>query len=205
MQTATATLTTFGEVPQLDEIFIPAEPLGIRNNCQSGFWVLGEESLGKKLQFIALSYRQFYGDIGKTQDTFWGELYFYPVKSENFPPCVCRTYLKSVGLKNFNALVTATLARGKNPAHGIFTPEFQSKSGTNDRGEPINYFILGWTWQEADNDEIFTKLAGAIKGYQFPLPTDGNLILLPSDSKGREDAIAQFKQAKATKKLQPAK
>lgn len=191
-------LNTFGEIPTGDEIFIPSEPLGVRNNCQAGQWTLGEESLGKKLNLIALSYRQFFGDLGKTTDTYWGELYFYPVGSINFPPCVMRTYFKSVGLKNFNALITATLARGKNPAHGIFSPEFQSKSGTNAKGEPISYYILAWTWQEAEpnDNELFTKLATAINGYSFPAPNEGNLILLPSDGAARDNAIAQFKASK---------
>lgn len=188
-------LQTFGPIPTENEIFIPSEPVGLRNNCQIGAWTIGEEILGKKLSFVALSYKQYFGTLGKTRNTYWGELFLYPVNSENFPPCVLRTYLKSVGLKQFNTLIASTLARGKNPAKGYFHPEFKEKSGVNERGEPINYYIIGWdwySWKEGNDDELFNKLSAAVSNYTFPPPNEGDLVLLPNDGKEREQTIYQF-------------
>jgi len=193
-------LETFGQIPQNDDIYLPAEPFQIRNNCQIGQFTQSDNLLGAKADFIICNFRQFYGDLGMTTDEYWNEIYAYPL-TENLPPLVFQMFFKKAGRRIFNDLVNTLISKKINPIKGKFTCFFEKKQRALADGSVGNYYHLNWDWialetLQQQQQDTFEKLVATVSGHVFPLPTDGNLILLPTDGDARNNAIASFKASK---------
>ncbi|NEQ35888.1 MAG: hypothetical protein F6K40_06140 [Okeania sp. SIO3I5] len=62
-------------LPATNSILVPDLAIGIRNNCQSGCWTLGETPVGNKLHCSILKFSKFHGDLGSTSNKLWGQLF----------------------------------------------------------------------------------------------------------------------------------
>lgn len=69
-----ATISVFGVKPD-QAIIVPELPLAVRNNCQSGKWTIGDNEYGSKLGMTILKFSKFFGSLGQTKNTIWGQLW----------------------------------------------------------------------------------------------------------------------------------
>lgn len=145
------TLSVFGAKPK-DAVLLPNSAMSVRNNCQSGQWTIGDKDYGSKCSMTVLKFSRFFGSLGQTSDTLWGQLWFIAESGDLPQGVVMVTYLKNRNLDAFNNLIAEVQSKGVEPAEGIFTPEFVKQSGQkpDDSGvvKPINYYTLKWTWNE---------------------------------------------------------
>jgi len=145
------TISVFGSKPK-EAILVPEIPIVVRNNCQSGQWTIGDTEYGSKCSMTILKFSKFFGSLGQTSNTLWGQLWFVAESGELPQGVVMVTYIKSRSLGDFNRLVASVQARGVEPAVGIFIPEFVEHSGQkpDENGviQPINYYSLKWQWKE---------------------------------------------------------
>lgn len=146
-------LSVFGSKPA-DAIIVPELPLSVRNNCQSGRWTIGDEEYGSKLAMTILKFSKFFGSLGQTHHTLWGQIWFVAEAGDLPKGVVMCTYIKGRSLSDFNRKITEIMARGVEPAEGIFVPDFVKHSGQkpDETGilKPINYYSLKWEWYERD-------------------------------------------------------
>lgn len=144
-------ISVFGS-KSANAIIVPELPIAVRNNCQSGRWVIGEQEYGSKLAMTIVKFSKFFGSLGQTHDTLWGQIWFVAEAGDLPQGVVMVTYIKGRSLSNFNCKITEIMARGIEPAEGIFVPEFIKHSGqkSDEFGviKPINYYSLSWQWYE---------------------------------------------------------
>ena len=160
------TFSVFGAKPK-DAILLPNSAMSARNNCQSGQWTIGDKDYGSKCSMTVLKFSKFFGSLGQTSHTLWGQLWFVAESGELPQGVVMVTYLKNRNLEAFNNLIAEVQSKGIEPAMGIFTPEFVKQSGQkpDDSGivKPINYYTLKWTWNErADAQYAILEQAAAL-------------------------------------------
>ena len=140
-----ATISVFGVKPD-NAIIVPELPLTVRNNCQSGKWTIGDNEYGSKVGMTILKFSKFFGSLGQTINTIWGQLWFVAESGELPQNVLMVTYVKGRSLRDFNRLVASVQSQGIEPAEGIFIPEFIKHSGQkpDDSGviKPINYYSL---------------------------------------------------------------
>ena len=145
------TISVFGTKPE-NTIVVPELPLAVRNNCKSGKWTIGDKEYGSRLSMTILKFSKFFGSLGQTQNTLWGQIWFVAESGELPKEVVMVTYIKGRSLSDFNRLVASVQARGIEPAEGIFVPEFLKHSGQkpDEAGvlKPIDYYSLKWDWLE---------------------------------------------------------
>ena len=167
--------TVFGMKPP-DALLVPAMPINVRNNCQIGQWCIGDKMYGSKCSMTILKFAKFFGELGQTRDTQWGQLWFVAEAGDLPKGMVMVTYIKSRGLQGFNSLVASIMSQGVEPATGIFTTEFTPHSGNrvDEHGvnKPINYFSLKWDWKPRE-DYTILKQAAAVLNNRSNM---GNLI-----------------------------
>ncbi|MCT7968971.1 hypothetical protein NG799_21910 [Laspinema sp. D1] len=160
-----ATISVFGSKPE-DALSVPEIPIGARNNCQAGKWTIGDEEYGSKVSMTIIKFSKFFGDLGQTKNTLWGQIWFVAESGELPHGVVMVTYIKNRSLNDFNRLVVSIQARGVEPAEGIFVPEFIKHSGQkpDENGviKPINYYSLKWDWIERDNWDIVEQAAAVL-------------------------------------------
>ncbi|MGL4500061.1 MAG: hypothetical protein ACRC78_18585 [Planktothrix sp.] len=160
-----ATFTVFGAKPK-EALLVPEIPITVRNNCQSGQWTIGDTDYGSKCSMTILKFSKFFGSLGQTEHTLWGQIWLVAESGELPKGVVMVTYLKSRGLSDFNRLVASVQARGVEPATGIFIPEFTKHSGQkpdeNGVVKPINYYSLKWSWQERTDWSIVEQAAAVL-------------------------------------------
>lgn len=160
-----ATISVFGSKPE-NAIVVPELPLAARNNCQSGKWTIGDKEYGSKLAMTILKFSKFFGSLGQTQNTLWGQLWFVAEAGDLPQNVVMVTYVKGRSLRDFNRLVASVQSRGIEPAEGIFIPEFAKHSGqkTDENGvlKPINYYSLEWDWVERDDWGMVEQAAAVL-------------------------------------------
>lgn len=151
MATKHSKISVFGCKPA-NGIIVPELPISTRNNCQAGRWTIGDEEYGSKLAMTILKFSKFFGSLGQTHNTLWGQLWFVAEAGDLPQGVVLVTYIKGRSLSDFNRKVTEVMARGIEPAEGIFVPEFIKHSGQkpDESGvlKPINYYSLSWQWYE---------------------------------------------------------
>ncbi|ERT06374.1 hypothetical protein M595_3633 [Lyngbya aestuarii BL J] len=149
-----------------EAILVPEMPIAVRNNCQSGKWTIGDEEYGSKCSITILKFSKFFGSLGQTQNTLWGQIWFIAESGDLPQGVVIVTYIKSRSLNDFNRLVASIQARGVEPATGIFVPEFIKHSGQkpdeNGTLKPINYYSLKWTWKERTNWSVIEQAAAVL-------------------------------------------
>lgn len=160
-----STIFVFGSKPK-EALLIPDIPIQAKNNCQSGQWVIGDIDYGSKCSMTILKFSKFFGNLGQTANTLWGQLWFVAESGELPQGIVLVTYIKSRSLSDFNRLVSSIQARGIEPAMGIFVPEFQKHSGQkpdeNGVVKPINYYSLKWNWQERTDWSALEQAAAVL-------------------------------------------
>lgn len=165
-QAKIAGFSVFGAKPK-DALFIPQMPIVVRNNCQTGQWVLGEKDCGSKVEMSILKFSRFYGDLGQTTNSEWGQVWFITDSGDLPHGVVMCTYIKSRGLELFNTLIATISARGVEPATGIFVPEFVKASGqkADEKGvvKPVNYYYLNWGWKERTDWSLIEQAAAALQ------------------------------------------
>ena len=164
-QTPRKTLSVFGAKPA-DAILVPEMPLAVRNNCQSGKWTIGDKEFGSDVSMTILKFSKYFGDLGQTTDTLWGQLWFIAESGELPRGTVMVTYIKSRSLNEFNTLVVTIQSRGVDPSTGIFTPKFVKHTGqkpdSNGVVKPVNYYSLDWSWEERKDWAVVDQAIAAL-------------------------------------------
>ena len=157
--------SVFGAKPK-DAILVPEMPIAARNNCQSGKWAIGDEEYGSKCTMTILKFSKFFGSLGQTQNTLWGQIWFVAESGELPAGVVMCTYIKSRSLNDFNRLITSVQSKGVEPATGIFVPEFvkhsSQKPDENGTLKPINYYSLKWAWEERKDWSMIEQAAAVL-------------------------------------------
>ncbi|MEM1168328.1 MAG: hypothetical protein AAGJ08_04410 [Cyanobacteria bacterium P01_H01_bin.35] len=160
-----AKIDVFGAKPK-QALLVPEIPIAVRNNCQSGQWVIGDTDYGSKVSMTILKFSKFFGNLGQTINTLWGQLWFVAESGELPQGVLMVTYIKSRSLNDFNRLIASVQANGVEPATGIFIPEFVKHSGQkpdeNGVVKPINYYSLKWRWQERTDWSIIHQAAAVL-------------------------------------------
>ena len=159
------TFSVFGAKPS-NALLVPEIPIAVRNNCQSGQWTIGDTDYGSKCSMTILKFSKFFGSLGQTSHTLWGQLWFVAETGELPQGVVMVTYIKNRSLNDFNRLVASVQSRGVEPATGIFVPEFVKHSGQkpDDSGvvKPINYYSLKWSWNERKDWAVIDQAAAVL-------------------------------------------
>jgi hypothetical protein len=159
------TFSVFGAKPS-NALLVPEIPIAVRNNCQSGQWTIGDTDYGSKCSMTILKFSKFFGSLGQTSHTLWGQLWFVAETGELPQGVVMVTYIKNRSLNDFNRLVASVQSRGVEPATGIFIPEFVKHSGQkpDDSGvvKPINYYSLKWSWNERKDWAVIDQAAAVL-------------------------------------------
>ncbi|GFE72208.1 hypothetical protein [Chroococcus sp. FPU101] len=141
-------LIVFGQRPK-DSIFMPQVPYAVRNDCSTGQWKIGDDDFrGNTIEISIIKVAQFFGTLGKTQNTQWFQVWFIPAPNcENLPKnTVCYTYIKTRSITQFSQKVTELMESGE-PAEGIFLASFEKHS--NEYG---NYYSIKWDWRERQTE-----------------------------------------------------
>jgi len=204
------TFSVFGAKPS-NALLVPEIPIAVRNNCQSGQWAIGDTDYGSKCSITILKFAKFFGSLGQTSHTLWGQLWFVAETGELPQGVVMVTYIKNRSLNDFNRLVASVQSRGVEPATGIFIPEFVKHSGQkpDDSGvvKPINYYSLKWSWMERKDWEIIDQAAAVLSDSSNQsrmidlegtramvcldnLPAQQVACLMAAHASGESDAIA---------------
>ncbi|NES64223.1 MAG: hypothetical protein F6K24_02610 [Okeania sp. SIO2D1] len=166
----TTTLNIFGTKPK-DAILVADNIPNLRCNCQEGQWKIGDEALGNKLECSILKFSKYYGTLGQTTNTIWGQLYFVAENSGSssdiYRECLMVTYQKTRSLSSFLNLITKLQCQGVEAAEGVFIASFIKHSGQkpDDNGivKPINYYSVDWNWRErTEEDNSINQLVGAL-------------------------------------------
>lgn len=68
----------FGSKPA-NAIFLGDQPYAVRNDCQVGQWKVGDDDLrGNRIEISIIKVARYFGNLGKTQNAFWLQLWFVP-------------------------------------------------------------------------------------------------------------------------------
>ncbi|WP_293115666.1 hypothetical protein [Okeania sp. SIO1I7] len=160
-----AKIYVFGAKPK-QALLVPEIPIAVRNNCQSGQWVIGDTDYGSKISMTIIKFSKFFGNLGQTINTLWGQIWFVAESGELPHGVLMVTYIKGRSLNDFNRLIASVQSQGVEPATGIFLPEFIKHSGQkpdeNGVVKPINYYSLKWRWQERTDWSIIQQAAAVL-------------------------------------------
>lgn len=194
-----------------NQIVVPQIPFTLRNNCQIGRWTQENEECCSRLAFSILGFKRFFGSLGLTVNTLWGQIWFLPEASdapENKLPrnIVMVTYIKGASLTSFNRLVTKIIALGVDPAVGIFEPVFcrkvKQKIDENGVIQTLNYYSLDWRWYHSVSDapplksEFEHEINKAIKNRQQRLAVISQILETP-------ELVARMEDLENTKNMVP--
>jgi len=184
----------FGTRPQ-EGIFLPQLPFNVRNDLKVGQWKVGEEDYrGKNIEISIIKVAQFFGNLGKTTNAFWLQVWF--VAAPNCPilpkNTICLTYLKKRSIAQFSQKVTELMESGE-PALGLFQGSFLKHNG--DKGD---YYSVVWDWRERENDEEMEQLE-QIADFMAVTPklVDLSVNLTPIDGLSPEEIERLMSSAKA--------
>ena len=179
-----STFKVFGTRPK-NLIFLPEISFGVRNDCRMGRWKLGDSDYkGDKIEISILKVFQYFGDLGKTKNAFWLQIWFVPSPScKDIPQgTVCVTYLKKRNISQFSQKITQ-LMESVEPALGIFIGSFVSHKG--DKGE---YFSVVWDWRERADEAEFKQLDQIVDFLATePKLIDLSVNLMPVDGLSTEE------------------
>src|SRR4028119_953280 len=96
--------SVFGAKPP-NALLVPEIPIAVRNNCQIGKWTIGDTEYGSKCSMTILKFSKFFGDLGKTSQSLWAQIWFVAESGELPKGVVMVTYIKTRSLNDFNRLV----------------------------------------------------------------------------------------------------
>jgi hypothetical protein len=184
----------FGAKPP-DALLVPEIPIAVRNNCQIGKWTIGDTEYGSKCSMTILKLSKFFGDLGKTSQSLWAQIWFVAESGELAKGVVMVTYIKTRSLNDFNRLVISVQARGVEPATGTFIPTFTQYNGENGA-----YYGLTWEWEKKKDIAIIQQATTVLNAPQmrsnlFDLEGTNNMVCLDHSSKEEIKALTQNPQA----------
>jgi hypothetical protein len=190
-----AQFKVFGTRPQ-QGIFLPQVPFNLRNDLKVGQWKVGEDDYrGKQIEISILKVAQFFGNLGKTTNAFWLQVWFVAVPTCEILPknTICLTYLKKRSIAQFSQKVTELMESGE-PALGIFQGSFLKHSG--DKGD---YYSVVWDWRERETEEEIEQLEH-IADFMATNPklVDLSVNLIPIDGLSPDEIELLMSSAKAT-------
>ena len=193
-------ITVFGTRPK-DSLFLPQTPFGVRNDCQVGVWKVGDDDhRGKTIEISVIKVSQYFGDLGKTKNAHWMQIWFVPAPScQNLPSnTVCITYLKGRSISQFSQKVTELMLSGE-PGLGIFLGSFEKHS--HEKGL---YYSVKWDWRERKN-EAEKKQLEQIDSFLNSQPqlVDLSTNLIPIDGMSPEEVELMIRSAKSEQLEQP--
>jgi hypothetical protein len=184
----------FGTRPQ-QGLFLPQVPFNLRNDLKVGQWKVGEEDYrGKQIEISILKVAQFFGNLGKTTNAFWLQVWFVGAPDCDILPknTICLTYLKKRSIAQFSQKVTELMESGE-PALGVFQGSFLKHSG--DKGD---YYSVGWDWRERETDEEIEQLEQIADFMAMnPKLVDLSVNLIPIDGLSPEEIELIMSSAKA--------
>jgi hypothetical protein len=189
--------SVFGAKPS-DALLVPEIPIAVRNNCQIGKWMMGDTECGSKCSMTILKFSKFFGNLGKTSQTLWGQLWFVAETGELPKGTVMVTYIKTQSLRDFNRVVISVQSRGIEPATGTFIPTF-----TKYNGEKGIYYALTWEWEEKNDLAVIQQAAAVLNDPQirsnlYDLEGTRDMVCLDHSSKEEIKALTQGHQALKT-------
>ncbi len=167
----TTTLNIFGTKPK-DAILVADNIPNLRCNCQEGQWKIGDDALGNKLECSILKFSKYYGTLGQTTNTIWGQVFFVAENSGSssdiYRECLMVTYQKTRSLSSFLNLITKLQCQAVEAAEGVFVASFVKHSGQkpDESGvvKPINYYSINWDWRErTSEDNSIDQLVAALE------------------------------------------
>ena len=144
----------FGSRPK-NTIFLPQTPYGVRNDCKTGLWKVGDEDYrGKEIEISIIKVCNMFGSLGKTLNTPWLQVWFVAAPQCTVIPqaTVCLTYLKKRSIGQFSDKITELMQKGE-PALGIFKGSFSKHNGANG-----DYFSVSWDWHERTTEAEIQQL-----------------------------------------------
>jgi hypothetical protein len=188
--------SVFGAKPA-DALLVPEIPIAVRNNCQIGKWTIGDTEYGSKCSMTILKFSKFFGNLGKTSQALWGQLWFVAEAGDLPKGVVMVTYIKTRSLSDFNRLVISVQSRGVEPATGTFIPTFTKYNGENGA-----YYGLTWQWEEKNDFSIIDQAAAVLSNPQtksnlYDLEGTKDMVCLDHRSKEEIKALTQGHQALA--------
>jgi hypothetical protein len=127
-------------------------PYSVRNNCQIGRWCLGEDDIvGESLEIAIIAVKNFHGDLGKTKDTNWKQVWFIgSPKEEKLPKnLICVTYIKTRSISQMGIEIQKHMTEEIDPGLGLFNIGFQKHNG-----ELGIYYSLDFKWRQRNQDEL---------------------------------------------------
>jgi len=193
-------ITVFGTRPK-DSIFLPTTPFGVRNDCQVGVWKVGDDDhRGKTIEISVIKVSQHFGNLGKTKNAHWMQIWFVPAPGCDSLPSntVCVTYIKSRSISQFSQLITELMQSGE-PALGIFVASFEKHS--HEKGI---YYSVKWDWKERKSDaekKQLEQIANFLKSK--PQLVDLSTNLIPIDGMSPEEVELMIRSAKSEQLEQP--
>lgn len=184
----------FGTRPQ-QGIFLPQVPFNVRNDLKVGQWKVGEDDFrGKEIEISIIKVAQFFGNLGKTTNAFWLQVWFVAAPDCEILPknTICLTYLKKRSIAQFSQKVTELMESGE-PALGIFQASFLKHLG--DKGD---YYSVIWDWRERETEEEIEQLE-QIADFMATNPklVDLSVNLMPIDGLSPEEIEHIMSSAKA--------
>ncbi len=184
----------FGTRPQ-QGIFLPQVPFNLRNDLKVGQWKVGEDDYrGKQIEISIIKVAQFFGNLGKTANSFWLQVWFVAAPDCEILPknTICLTYLKKRSIAQFSQKVTELMESGE-PALGIFQGSFIKHSG--DKGD---YYSVVWDWRERETDEEIEQLEH-LADFMATTPklVDLSVNLIPIDGLSPEEIELIMSSAQA--------
>jgi hypothetical protein len=185
--------SVFGSKPA-NALLVPEIPIAVRNNCQIGKWMMGDTECGSKCSMTILKFSKFFGNLGKTSQTLWGQLWFVAESGELPKGTVMVTYIKTQSLRDFNRLVISVQSRGIEPATGTFIPTF-----TKYNGEKGIYYALTWEWEEKNDLAVIQQAAAVLNDPQirsnlYDLEGTRDMVCLDHSSKEEIKTLTQGHQ-----------
>jgi hypothetical protein len=197
--------SVFGTRPA-NSIYLPDIPYSVRLNCKDGGLFIGgfeaqhrKTNPDQKIDISIVKVSKFYGNLGKTENTFWIQLFFIPaprVDGVILPPnTVCCSYIKKQSINHlFNKV--QEIMNENDPGIGIFSINFNRELGENGA-----YYSVNFDWRERETEEEKEQLnliAAFMSAYQNQLiDLDGTRDLICVDgwsAQQLQDLIAQRQQ-----------
>jgi hypothetical protein len=151
------TFSVFGTRPD-NAICLPDIPYSVRLNCKDGgLFVGGFEAQHRKtnpdqmLEIAIVKASKFFGNLGKTQNSLWIQLFYVAapsVPSSILPKnTICVSYIKKQSISHLFNKVQEALDFG-DPGMGIFTLGFNREVG-----EKGTYYTVSFDWRERQSEE----------------------------------------------------
>jgi len=170
-------LTVFGTKPA-DSIFLADQPYPVRLNCQAGQIAVSEdEFLGKEMEISIIACNRYFGNLGKTQNAEWLQIFFVPAPACDILPASTVSYIKTRSLSQFSQLITRLMGQGE-PAEGIFKVSFLSH--TNSNGQPYKSVRFEWRTRQGKQETAqLEQIAHFLSGKPALQDLNGTREMIP--------------------------